>query len=94
MAWQGQESGYGKVRLDLYWSGGGMTIVMVRFESGFVKVGLCRVELLLLKVLLMSHCHPNIIQHTFQIMSSMINLDEEVAETMKSLIETSMMTID
>jgi hypothetical protein len=42
----------------------------------------------------MSHLHPNKIQHTFQIMSSMINLDEEVAESMKSFIETSMMTIE
>ncbi len=42
-AWQGQESGYDKVRLDLYSSSWGMTIVMLRFGSGFVKVGLCRV---------------------------------------------------
>jgi hypothetical protein len=33
-------------------------------------------------------------KHTFQIMRSSTNMDEEVTESMKSFIQTSMMTID
>ncbi len=57
-----------------------------------VKVGFCRVEFMLFKVYLYK---PNIkSKHTFQIMSSITNMDEEVADSIKSFIETSMINED